>query len=193
MTPAPYTFVDLEQGSEAWLDWRRHGIGASDAPTILGENPWNSAEQFLEARRGVRKHAPASKSMAMGTALEPEARRAFELFVGEAMSPVCVQSVEFAWMRASLDGMAWDESRVVEIKCGAGVYRETALFRRVPRQYVGQLQHILAVTGLPEIDFWCYWPEQPPVHLRVVRDEMYIRRLRAAEEIFWNRVNEPRG
>ncbi len=185
---APYILVDLEQGSEAWHEWRRHGIGASEAPTIMSENPWKTADELLEMRRGLQKRKPATKSMALGSALEPEARRAFEIEIGEAMSPICVQSVKFEWMRASLDGMAWDESRVVEIKCGARVYQETAMFRRVPRQYFAQLQHILAVTGLGEIDFWSFWPECCPVHLRVPRNEQYIRRLIAIEELFWGKI-----
>lgn len=190
---AAYVFVDLEQGSEEWLEWRRHGIGASDAPTIMGENPWKTAEEALELRLGVEKRLPATKSMALGTALEPEARRAFEIEIGEAMTPVCVQSVEFDWMRASLDGMAWDESRIVEIKCGARVYQEMVMYRRVPRQYVAQLQHIMAVTGLPEIDFWSYWPNRRPVHIRVARDGPYIRRLIAVEKAFWAQIMDRKG
>ena len=188
ISPAPYVFVDLEQGSEEWLEWRRNGIGASEAATIMGENQWGSAERLFEGKCGLGKKTAPTASMALGTSLEPEARRAFEMTFMEAMVPVCVQRVEFEWMRASLDGMSWDRSRVVEIKCGARVYQETARFRRVPRQYVGQLQHIMAVTGLPEVDFWCYWPGNAPVHLRVGRDDMYIRRLMAIEATFWEKL-----
>lgn len=193
MMGTPYIFVDLEQGTEEWLEWRRHGIGASEAPTLLGENSWKTPDQLFEERCGSHKARPTTKSMALGSALEPEARRAFEIEVGEAMSPVCVQSVEFDWMRASLDGMGWDGLRVVEIKCGSRVYQEAACLRRVPGHYVGQLQHILAVTGLPEIDFWSYWPDQRPVHLRVPRDDAYIKRLIAAERAFWTRIADRRG
>src|SRR5581483_972237 len=35
-----YTIVDLRQGTQEWLGWRNQGIGASDAPIIMGENPW---------------------------------------------------------------------------------------------------------------------------------------------------------
>jgi putative phage-type endonuclease len=190
MDRSPYVVVDLEQGSDAWHEWRRQGIGASEAPTILGENPWRTAEQFFEVRCGLLKRKPATKSMALGTALEPQARRAFEIAVGEAFVPICVESVKFPWMHASLDGMSWDDKRVVEIKCGSRIYRESAMFRRVPRQCVGQLQHILAVTGLPEIDFWSYWPKCKPVHLRVARDEAYIRRLIETEQSIWTRIRE---
>ena len=36
--------------------------------------------------------------------------------------------------------------------------RATSQTRSAPDYYYGQLQHILAVTGLDSLDFWCYWP-----------------------------------
>jgi len=33
----PYIEIDLAQGSSEWLAWRNQGIGASDAPKIIGE------------------------------------------------------------------------------------------------------------------------------------------------------------
>lgn len=193
MDGLPYVFVDLVQGSPAWHEWRSHGIGASEAPTIMGENSWRSADQLLQSRLGIKEKRSATGAMARGTALEPEARREYCKTIGDIVIPVCLQSLEFDWLRASLDGMNFDGSRVVEIKCGRYVYREAACFRRVPRNYFGQIQHILAVTGLPEIDFWCYWPHCAPVHLRVARDDQYIRRLLKIEERFWTLILDGRS
>src|SRR5690606_2655687 len=39
---SPMVLVDLEQGSPEWLAWRAEGIGASDAATIMGENPYQT-------------------------------------------------------------------------------------------------------------------------------------------------------
>ncbi len=121
------------------------------------------------------------------------ARRAYAQHIDDVVAPVCVQNIERPWLRASLDGMTWDGSRIVEIKCGRHVYRETAMFRSVPRQYVGQVQHIMAVTGVAQIDFWCYWPGCVPVLITGERDALYIRRLIAAEELIWARLNDARG
>ena len=189
MNAKPYRIIDLDQGSDEWHAWRRQGIGASEAPTLMGENPWSSPDRWFESRSGAVKRQAPSKSMALGTSLEPEARRAYEIFIGEAMSPLCVERIDIPWLHASLDGMGWDEARAVEIKCGARVYRETAMFRRVPKHYRAQLQHIMAVTGLPEMDFWAYWPNQRPVHLHVVRDERYIERLVETEQAAWERLS----
>ncbi len=191
MNNVPYTIVDLQQGTPAWLEWRSQGIGASDAPTIMGENPWKNASQLLQEKVG-RKKTDSNAAMDRGSMLEPEARRLYETKVGVQFVPVCLQSTEIEWLRASLDGLAIDGSAVVEIKCGESVYRKSSTSRKVPGYYFGQLQHILAVTNLPSIDFWCYLPSRPEVHLSVARDENYISRLIDTERLFWQQVVKAR-
>ncbi len=184
----PYVLVDLEQGTPEWHAWRKEGIGASEASTILGVSRWESAKGHLLKRCGMLPKRASTTAMRRGTALEPEARLAYVEHIGEVVVPMCVQSKQRPWMRASLDGMTWDGTQVVEIKCGQHVYREASMFRRVPLQYVGQVQHILAVTGLPGMDFWCYWPGREPVLIPVSRDDLFIRMLIAVEEEFWERL-----
>ena len=192
ITNRPYSVISLDQGTEAWHHWRSQGLGASDAPTIMGENPWKSRDELLHEKvHDVR--TPTNAAMARGTALEPEARRSYEMRTGRTVRPVCLQSTTHEWLLASIDGLADDHSSVVEIKCGESVYRRSSTSKRVPDYYVGQLQHILAVTGLREIDFWCYLPDLPAVHLRVARDERYIQRLLVEEEKFWAEIRRGRG
>ncbi len=185
----PYTIVNLEQGTEAWLDWRRQGIGASDAPAIMGENPWKSPACLLRVKRGEATINLKNRAMERGIILEPEARKSYESKVGLRVHPLCLQSTKYEWQRASLDGIAEDGSTVVEIKCGESVYRKASRYRTVPDYYFGQLQHILSVTHLPSIDFYCYLPGRSPVHLCVPRDDRYIERLLEVEYLFWQKIS----
>lgn len=187
MSP-PYVRVSFDQGSTLWLAWRTEGIGASDAPTILGENPWRSRPELLAEKCGRARHVPTSKAMAFGTRTEPEARACYGETVGVPVEPVCLQSTLHDWLRASLDGFSAAGDRVVEIKCGWNLYQTTANSGQPPRHVLGQLQHILLVTGLETIDFWCYLPKKPPVLVTVPRDEAYIDRLLQEEAAFWAEV-----
>ncbi len=182
-----YTTIHLQQGTQEWLEWRRQGIGASDAPTIMGENPWKSAADLLREKCSGGTSSP-NAAMARGTALEPEARKSYETKVGVRFAPACLQSVKHEWLRASVDGVAANGSAVVEIKCGESVYRKASTSLAVPDYYYGQLQHILAVIHLQSIDFYCYLPERPEIHLRVARDEGYIDRLLETEYLFWQKL-----
>lgn len=188
MARPPYTVVDLEQNTPAWLAWRRNGIGASDAPTIMGENRFKSAAQLLQEKRNPQREVVANSAMVLGHQLEPEARARYVARIGREVRPICLQSTRFEWLRASLDGLSDNHDTVVEIKCGQSAHRWASQWGAAPDYYYGQLQHILAVTGLPSLDFWCYWPGQPEVLIPVARDEAYIGRLLEREEEFWGRV-----
>jgi putative phage-type endonuclease len=191
MSALSYTIVNLEQGTAEWLVWRGQGIGASDAPTIMGENPWKNAAQLLKEKCEGKSGGP-NAAMARGTALEPEARKSYEGRSGVCVVPACLQSAKYEWLRASVDGLCVNGKVVVEIKCGESVYRNSSMTRKVPDYYVGQLQHILAVTELPSIDFWCYLPGRPEVHLKMARDDGYIKRLLDAEALFWQQIVKQR-
>ncbi len=58
---------------------------------------------------------------------------------------------------------------------------------------MGQLQHILAVTELPTIDFFCWLSDLPAIRLSVKRDDHYIARLIVAEQAFWLQILKNKG
>ncbi len=182
---AAFSYVNLEQGTQSWLDWRFEGIGASDAPAIMGENPWKSRTKLMREKRERRK-VKLNAAMKRGMELEPVARERYELKFGMKVAPACLQSNQHAWMRASVDGMSACGNTVIEIKCGEGAYWVSSATGQVPDYYMGQLQHILSVTGLSAIDYWCFVPEKPEIFIRVERDEVYIQRLIALEKAFWD-------
>lgn len=191
MDTRPCRVVELEQGTSEWHAWRRGGIGASESAAILGENPFKTRwDALLQKVDDLRE--PTSPAMVRGTELEPRARRAFEEHTGLVFAPMCLQSTQHDWLRASVDGMTPEADRVVEIKCGEGAYKRSRR-GRVPPYYMPQLQHILAVTGLDLIDYWCWLPGKRPIHLEVPRDPRHIHRILVAGEAFWAQVVERRA
>jgi putative phage-type endonuclease len=188
MNSPHFTLVTLEQGTDAWRSWRHNGIGASDASTIMGENQFKSAGELLREKRGPALDFGQNAAMARGTELEPEARRRYVAKTGKDVRPACLQSTRYEWLRASLDGLAINHDAVVEIKCGQSAYRKAAQTGAVPGYYYGQMQHILAVTGLASLDFFCYWPNCPELLISVPRNADYIERLLVKELEFWNSI-----
>lgn len=188
MKTSHFTIVELKQGTPEWLEWRHKGIGASDAPIIMGENPWKRVDELLREKRGPARDSIKNEAMNRGALLEPEARRCYVTRTGNEVKPACLQSNQYVWLRASVDGISINGNMIVEIKCGESVYRHTAQYRCAPDYYYGQLQHILAVSGLALLDFWCYLPGRPELLTPVVRNDKYIERLITAERNFWNSV-----
>ena len=184
-----FDVIELEQGTEDWHLWRCGGIGASDAPVIMGETRLKSIDALRHERETTWFRPTISSLMARGMRLEPIARDAYCCHIKFTVAPMCLQSKSKPWMRSSVDGICLERSHVVEIKCGESAYRSTSA-STVPFYYYGQLQHILAVTNFASIDFWCYLPNKRPKLARIARNDWYIRTLVQREEDFWDSIKD---
>jgi putative phage-type endonuclease len=210
-------FIDEVQGSESWLAWRTGGIGASESPSIMGESPYQSARQLWEVKTGRRARDEENDAMRHGKAMEPIARAAFIAQYGEHFEPHCLEDDTCdlcghacvdgeskctsckcsakkhrprSWLRASLDGINFDLTENLEIKCP--VSRKWFLMAKdgkVPGHYYAQIQHQMLVCG-PGVQithFWSYYGGEG-VLVKVPRDDAYILTLLDRVREFWRRV-----
>ena len=96
------------------------------------------------------------------------------------------------WMRASLDGLSFDGSTLVEIKCPLSFRdRTSAQEGRVPSQYYAQLQHQLEVSGAERAHYWSFHGSDGTL-IEIHPDREYAKRLVEAEAAFWQLVKENR-
>lgn len=179
-----YRDNDLEQGTHAWRMWRRAVIGASEAPTIMDENPWNKRERLFEEKLGLRPEFAGNAATREGQMLEPYARAAVSEYLEISFEPAIAQSAEHLFIAASLDGIDEQSQALIEIKCGVKSYEESAETGDVPRYYMAQLQHQLMVTCLDLLHYVAYRPERPLIVIPVLRDDDYIARMLEAELAF---------
>lgn len=177
----------IQQNTEEWLELRKSKIGASDAPVILGVSPWKSPYQLWQEKLGLSNDHQMNSSMKRGHDLEPVALEKYNETVGYKLSPTVVFHPKIEWMMASLDGLSEDRKIAVEIKCPGKEDHFIASQGRIPDKYFPQLQHQLAVIGLPMIHYFSFSDEN--FHLvEVHRDEKYIEHLISEEGAFWNKV-----
>lgn len=139
--------VDLEQNTEAWLEWRSHGIGASDVPTIQGNSPWKTPYQLWQEKTGLVEAPDLSgnPNVQRGNNFEEEANSCFEEKYGVFALPVCGQGQgEAAHVRVSYDGLFTKNGGVVnlEIKCPS----DSSLKRLEERLSKAALEDVEGVT-----------------------------------------------
>jgi putative phage-type endonuclease len=150
------TSVNLVQGSPEWLEYRRSMRNASETAAVLGISPWVTPYQLWLLKTGRREQV-VNAAMLNGTALEPEARSAYELETGHVMQPLVMQDGNYS---ASLDGITLQGDLIVEIKCpmrGASSSLWQAVDAGdVPRHYGAQLQHQLMVSGATLAHLWVF-------------------------------------
>jgi putative phage-type endonuclease len=182
----------LHQNTPQWHRWRRLGIGASDAPVIMGETPFKTPRTLWSIKTGRIAEPPAGPAARRGHQLERCARRAYERHTGIQMEPLCVVHQELEWMRASLDGLSFDGTTLVEVKCPLSLRdRTTAQEGRIPVQYYAQLQHQLEVSGAQQAHYWSFHGSDG-ILIELRPDREYARRLVEAEAAFWELVRENR-
>lgn len=190
MAGAGFYLVDgLIQGSQEWLNWRKGVIGASDAPTIMGENPWERDAHLLKEKLGLVAPFAGNAATREGQRLEPVARNLVSQKYGVDLRPVVIQDGEIPYIAASLDGLTAENNCIFEIKCGEKAYLYSKMRRAIPPYYRAQLQHMMMVSGHAELIYAVYRPSQPLLTYEVKRDESYISRLRRAETAFMDRLS----
>lgn len=179
-----YTLPNLEQGSDEWRKWRKGVIGASDAPTIMNENRFQSAQYLREEKLGRRAEFAGNAATREGHLLEDAARKLLIKQFKIELGPTVIQDGAVPYFAASLDAIDRTHSQVFEIKCGAKAYEMVTSGGGIPTYYYGQLQHILMITQLDKITYAAYRPYRQLITLEVGRNDTYISRLRQAEEKF---------
>jgi putative phage-type endonuclease len=175
-----------QQNTPEWLIWRRDHIGASEAAIILNLSPWKTPHKLWLEKQELREEQPVNDAMRKGVAYEEEARQAFEKETGLSFFPRVMIHPNHHWMIASLDGMTPDGDKIVEIKVPGKRTLEAAAEGIIEAHYMCQLQHQLAVTGLPFAYFWVWDHDtQMGLCLTAHRDESLIAKIIEEETKFW--------
>ncbi len=179
--------INLEQGSNAWLKYRRSKVMATDCAIIMNKNPWRSILELWNDKMGNSPPLEENDAMRRGKELEPVARKLFIEDVEIDMIPVVVESSEYPWMAASLDGWNEDNKAVLEIKCMGEKGHKDALIDIIAPYYVYQIQHQIAVTNADIAYFMSYRPENdvPFVILEIYPDQEIIGQIIDREQLFY--------
>lgn len=171
-----------------WHEWRRQGIGASDAPAIMGVSPWTTPYQLWEIKTGLNKKTDEGNwATRHGNRMEPQARADYELRHNLDMPARLVEHAKIPWLRASLDGYSADGETVLEIKCPGAEDHAKAEAGIVPEKYIPQVQHQLMVTGAKRVHYYSFLDGQGAL-VEVLPDIEFCKKLFALEKAFWDLV-----
>jgi putative phage-type endonuclease len=179
----------MEQGTKEWHDLRRTKIGASDSPVIMGVSPWKNRDTWFKLweEKILGKEQETTAAMARGIALEESARQRFQDKTGILMMPQVVLSKEREWQMASLDGISFDGTSILEIKHATKEIFQMAVQGNVPDYYMIQIQHALDTTGAAK----CYYvvsDGEKDVWIEVFPDVKLIEKIREENEKFYEYI-----
>lgn len=178
----------LAQQTVEWSQWRKAGIGSSDAPIIMGDSPWETPHGLWQIKTGRKDSFVGNWATAKGNELELKARACYELVQNIEMNPILFEHKEFPYLRASLDGFNKEKNIVLEIKCAGKEDHELALNGQIPTKYQAQLQHQLMVSGASELHYFSFHNDKGQV-VQVTHDLEYQKQLLEKEIKFWEMVS----
>lgn len=176
------TVITLEQGTPAWIEWRKGKITSTDAPILYGYKIYgkNIESLYKEKRSDGIGHRFVSGAMERGLSLEPDARKKLEEIVGMALPPATISSNDWEFAASSLD--CWNNELKIggEIKCPSIDNHEIALKGSVPLHWMPQIQWQMYCTEVAEWYFVSYNPEHstPFTHMIIKRDDYMINEIK---------------
>lgn len=179
---------------EDWLEYRKKGIGGSDASVVCGISRYKSPVELWMEKTDQLRSQEAGESAYWGTILEAIVREEFTKRTGiEVSKPnVIFQSEEYPFMLANLDGVCEHPDHgpcIFEAKT-ATAYKAGEWEDTIPDEYYLQIQHYMAVTGYRGAYIAVLIGGNTFKWRFVERDEELIATLIQLEADFWHHVED---
>lgn len=145
--------VNLEQGSQEWLDYRVEKVGASEVANLFGENPFTKANDQTKYLLGLKlgfNNIFTNAAMRAGNdnedAIIEYVEKAYDIVTQPLIGNV-------GKLSASFDGITMDQDLVVEVKYSDHTYNHIQKEQRPPEHYYLQVQQQLLVSGAEKAVF----------------------------------------
>ena len=177
-----------------WLEYRKLGIGGSDASVVCGINRYKSPVELWMEKTNQLQAQEAGEAAYWGTQLEPFVRAEFTKRTGIWVDhrSELLQSEEHPFMLANLDGTCEVPevgTCIFEAKT-ASAYKAGEWEDTIPDEYQLQIQHYMAVTGYAGAYIAVLIGGNTFRWKFVERDEESISMLIELEAAFWNHVQD---
>ncbi|WP_297201893.1 YqaJ viral recombinase family protein [uncultured Flavonifractor sp.] len=177
---------------EDWLEYRKAGIGGSDASVVCGISRYKSPVELWMEKTGQMPPREAGEAAYWGNRLEALVREEFAKRTGMEVSKpsVILRSEEHPFMLANLDGTCEHPDHgacIFEAKT-ASAYRAGEWEDSIPDEYMVQVQHYMAVTGYAGAYIAVLIGGNTFRWTFVERDEELIAMLIELESDFWAHV-----
>lgn len=172
---------------QEWLNYRKQGIGGSDAGAVCGLNPYKTAMEVYQDKVSSETEDFDNEAMRQGRDFEDYVARRFTEVTGKkvrrANAMFCHEKYPF--MLADVDRMVVGEKAGLECKTASPFLADKWQDGQVPMHYYIQCLHYMTVC---DVDAWyiavlIFGREFK--YYRMERDEEMIADLIRIEQDFW--------
>ncbi|KKM07286.1 hypothetical protein LCGC14_1735490 [marine sediment metagenome] len=183
------------QTEAEWLKFRKGGIGGSEAPTILGVNPYQSPLDLWAEKRGLVEGKEQTEQMAWGRRLQKAITEGYE---EETKRKVMDQGIhtfvnkKHEFIRYSADGLILQGPGdltpwIFEAK-NTGHYTVQEIEDELPLHFQVQVQHGLFCLGLQMASIAILIRGNQLRWKDIERNDAFIEQMIEKEREFWRMV-----
>ncbi|WP_201589929.1 YqaJ viral recombinase family protein [Psychrobacter sp. Pi2-51] len=181
---------------EDWLQFRKQGIGSSDAAAACGIHPYLSMLELWMIKTGrmtsdIDESIEGYSPLYWGNTLEPMVAKYYQERTGNKVRRVnaILQHPEQPFMLANLDYAITGSEEVQILECKTAGEHGAKLWKHgVPLYVTCQVQHQLAVTGKQAAHICVLLCGHEAKIYKVERDERLIESIIEHERLFWQYV-----
>ena len=183
---------------EDWLQFRKQGIGSSDAAAACGIHPYLSMLELWMIKTGrmasnIDESIEGYSPLYWGNTLEPMVAKFYQEHTGNKVRRVNAilqhPDPDKAFMLANLDYAITGNDEVQILECKTAGEHGAKLWKHgVPLYVTCQVQHQLAVTGKAAAHICVLLCGHEAKIYKVERDEHLIDSIMEHERLFWQYV-----
>lgn len=176
---------------EEWLKLRSQYIGGSDAAAVIGLNPYKSPYALWAEKTGQTAPFGGNIATQIGTYLERFVAIMYSEKTGNRVrnDTHTYFNSDYPWACANVDRMITGKKAGLEIKTTNDRKKTRLLLDgKIPNDWLCQMTHYMAVTGLDHWELAALCENRELVILPLSRDEDDIAALMSAERSFWEQV-----
>ena len=179
------------------VEKRKCFIGGSDCAGVLGLSRWETPLSIWASKTGQIPNEDKSDVLAIevGNELEDLVCKLFSKRTEKKLARVneAIFHPKYPFIGAHIDRRVVGEDAIFEAKTASGWKAKEWEGEDIPREYILQVMHYLAVTGQQIAYVACLiGGNQKFVWKQVVRDDEAIENLIKKEVEFWTKYVEPR-
>ena len=198
MTTAKRLVNTKSLSREDWLQFRKQGIGSSDAAAACGIHPYLSMLELWMIKTGrmtsdIDESIEGYSPLYWGNTLEPMVAKFYQEHTGNKVRRVNAilqhPDSDKAFMLANLDYAITGNDEVQILECKTAGEHGAKLWKHgVPLYVTCQVQHQLAVTGKQAAHICVLLCGHEAKIYKVERDERLIESIMEHERLFWQYV-----
>jgi putative phage-type endonuclease len=178
----------LNLDKSAWLEYRKKGIGGSDAGAVCGFNPYRTAIEVYQDKTTKEIEEIDNEAMRQGREFEDYVARRFCEATGKKVrrANAMYYDENHDCMLADVDRMVVGENAGLECKTASPYLADKWEDGKIPMHYQLQCYHYMSVMNAEAwyIAVLIYGREFK--FYKIERDEQIIADLIRIEEDFWN-------